>query len=53
MHKVVIQECLPKLYNRYVELNVKYTEKHKKFKTALPPFLKKDQRKLLTTCSTE
>ena len=47
MHKVVIQEFLPKLYNRYVELNVKYTEKHKKFKTALPPFLKNRPKKFI------
>ena len=37
--KVVIQEFLPKLSDRYVELNIKYTEKDKKFETALPPFL--------------
>ena len=39
MLKVVIQEFLPKLYDRCVELNIKYTEKHKKYETALPPFL--------------
>ena len=30
MPKVVIQEFLRKLYNRYVELNLKYGEKRKK-----------------------
>ena len=39
MLKVVIQEFLPKLYDRCVELNIKYTEKHKKYETVLPPFL--------------
>ena len=53
MLKVIIQEFLPKLYNTYVELKIKYTEKHKEYETALPPFLKTDQGKLLTICSTE
>ena len=47
MLKTVIQEFLPKLYYRYVELNVKYTEKHKKYETALPPFLKNRPRKII------
>ena len=45
--KVVIQEFLPKLYDRYVELNIKYTEKHKKYETAPPPFLKNRPRKII------
>ena len=47
MLKIVIQEFLPKLYDRYVEINVKYTEKHKKYETALPPFLKNRPRKII------
>ena len=47
MLKVFIQEFLPKLYDRYIELNVKYTEKHKKYETALPPFLKSRSRKII------
>ena len=47
MLKVVIQEFLPKLYDRYVELNIKYTEKHKKYETAPPPFLKNRPRKII------
>ena len=47
MLKIVIQEFLPKLYDRYVELNVKYAEKHKKYETALPPFLKNRPRKII------
>ena len=46
MLKVVIQEFLPKLYDRYVELNIKYTEKHKRYETAIPPFLKNRPRKI-------
>ena len=45
MLKAVIQEFLPKLYNRYVELNVKYVEKPIRYETT-------DQVKLLTICST-
>ena len=47
MLKVVIQEFLPKLYDRYVELNIKYTEKHKKYESALPPFLENRPRKII------
>ena len=47
MLKVVIQEFLPKLYDRYVELNIKYTEKHKRYETAIPPFLKNRPRKII------
>ena len=47
MLKVVIQEFLPKLSDRYVELNIKYTEKDKKFKTVLPPLLKNRPRKII------
>ena len=53
MLKVVIQEFLPKLYDRYVELNIKYTEKHKKYESALPPFLENRPRKIIDICSTE
>ena len=47
MLKVVIQQFLPKLYDRYVELNIKYTEKDKKYETALPLFLKNRPRKII------
>ena len=47
MLKIVIQEFLPKLYDRYVEINVKYKEKHKKYETVLPPFLKNRPRKII------
>ena len=47
MLKVVIQEFLPKLSDRYVELNIKYTEKDKKFETVLPPLLKNRPRKII------
>ena len=47
MLKVVIQEFLPKLYNRYVVVNVKYTEKRKKYKTELPPFQKNRPSKFI------
>ena len=43
MFKVAIQDFLRKLYDRYVELNIKYTEKHKKYETALQPFLKNNR----------
>ena len=47
MLKIIIQEFLPKLYDGYVEINVKYIEKHKKYETALPPLLKNRPRKII------
>ena len=36
---VILEEFIPKLYQNYVSLNVRYTSKHKKYVEGVPHFL--------------
>ncbi|XP_057297349.1 uncharacterized protein LOC130627119 [Hydractinia symbiolongicarpus] len=37
--KIIVESFLPKLYDKYVEMNVKYTSGYKKYQSSIPPFL--------------
>ena len=47
MFKLVTESFLPSLYQRYVELNIRYSDEYKKYQRQLPAYLKNGPKNII------